>query len=220
MALNFEQARKNMIDCQIVPNNIVDQRIIDAMATTPREEFVPLPMQGIAYADDDVQLGMGRILQEPLTMARMIQAAKIQSDDVVLLLGAGTGYTAAILGALCSTVVGIEPDTALAKQADKLLHDLDVCNAVVISEDQTIGYPRQAPYDVIYINGGVEEISEDIMHQLKEGGRLVTVVAGTTPYIGEAVCFTRQGDQFIEEHLFETRSHILTGFEAEAEFSF
>jgi protein-L-isoaspartate(D-aspartate) O-methyltransferase len=216
---NFAIARKNMVECQIRPNNVRDERLIDAMMTLPRERFVPKHMQGFAYIDEDIDLGNGRFLQEPMVLARLIEAANLKSSDVVLDIGCGLGYSTALMARLASTVVGVEEDTHLAEQAEALLKSLDITNAVIFHGELTKGYKQQAPYDVILINGSLTEVPPKIFEQLIDGGRLITVIAedGKT---GQAVIYTRVRDVVSEKVIFDAATPLLKEFSPQEEFVF
>lgn len=216
----FDVARENMIEGQIRPNKVTDPDIIDAMSRVPRERFVPRHLQGIAYVDEDIAMGNGRYLPEPVVLARLLQAAEISKNDVVLDIGCGTGYSAAVLGCLAATVVGLEQDDAMANEADTLLHNLDVCNAVVIQKpDLTKGYPEQGPYDVIVINGSVAQVPQNLFDQLAEGGRLVTVVSDNG-HMGKAMLYERIGGHVSPQELFDAATPFLAGFERDETFTF
>lgn len=209
-----------MVDGQLLPNKVTHAGLIDAMRRTPREMFVPRHLQKIAYVDEDIPLGNGRYLPEPTVIARLIQAAEVRAQDIVLDIGCGTGYSAALLGNLANTVVGIEQDKNLAREADKLLHDLDICNTVVVQrENLREGYAQQGPYDVILINGSVSAVPVNIMAQLAEGGRLVTVVS-SKGNMGCAVLVTRIQGAFSTRVLFDAATPTLKGFEKTEAFSF
>ncbi|MDE1152379.1 MAG: protein-L-isoaspartate O-methyltransferase [Micavibrio sp.] len=220
MQQTFEQARENMVESQLRPNKVTDAALLEALRNVPREKFVPRHLQGVAYVDEDVPLGNGRYLREPVIVARLIQEAGIRKNDIVLDIGCNTGYSTAIMGYLAGTVVGLEMDNTLAQEADKLLHDLDICNAVVVQQKTlTEGYAQQGPYDVILINGSVPAVPEGIKAQLAEGGRLVTVVS-THGHMGSAVLVTRMGGHFSTRVLFDAATPTLAGFEPNKSFVF
>jgi protein-L-isoaspartate(D-aspartate) O-methyltransferase len=153
---DFAAARLNMVESQVRVNAVTDERLIAAMAAVPRERFVPISRQGIAYMDEDILVSDGkapRFLMEPRVFAKLAQLAGITADELVLDVGCGTGYSTAVLARLAGTVVGLEADENLAAQAGATLSDLGVDNAVVVAGPLAEGYGKQAPYDVIFMNG-------------------------------------------------------------------
>ena len=216
----FDQARENMVENQLRPNKVTDQDLLDAVRKIPREQFVPRHLQSIAYVDEDVPLGNGRFLREPVIVARLIQEAGVQKGDIVLDIGCNTGYSTAVLGSLAGTVVALEAETHYADEAEKLLHDLDICNVVVVRQkDLREGYAQQGPYDVIFINGSIPAVPEKIRAQLADGGRLVTVLS-PLGHMGSATLMTRDGDSFSSRALFDAATPTLKGFESEKAFVF
>lgn len=211
--MDYAATRKNMVDGQILPNRVTDPLVIDAMYAVPREAFVPKHLQSIAYVDEALALGKGRYLVEPIILARLFQAAEISQTDVVLDIGAGTGYASAILAKIAATVVSLESDKGLAESASATLSNQGIDNAVVIEGDLAKGYAEQGPYDVIFINGAVGEIPESILKQLADGGRLITVTEGKEA-VGSAILVVRDGESFARRELFDAGTPILPGFEA------
>jgi protein-L-isoaspartate(D-aspartate) O-methyltransferase len=220
MDQTFEKARKNMVENQLRPNKVTDTAVLEAMSRIPREQFVPRHLQSAAYVDEDVPLGNGRYLREPAIVARLIQEAGVRKKDIVLDIGCNSGYSSAVLGHLADTVVGLEFDDHLADEADKLLHDLDICNAIVVRQkDLREGYAQQGPYDVIFINGSVPAVPEKIKSQLAEGGRLVTVLS-ENGHMGTAILMTRTRENFSTRVLFDAATPTLSGFEQKKGFVF
>ena len=220
--MDFVKARDNMIDCQLRTNKVTDLRLLDAFSAVPREVFLPESRRGIAYIDEDVAIGDGRYLMEPMVLARMLQAAAIGEGDMVLDVGAGTGYATALMAKLAATVVALESEGALVKQADDTLTELGVDNAVVVEGKLEEGYPKQGPYNVILLNGAVSKLPEAILDQLAEDGRLIAVVAegdrGTV--LGRATLARRSGGTVSSRPLFDATTPYLEGFEPKAAFSF
>lgn len=217
--VSYKIARTNMIESQIRPNKVTDEVLLQAMQSLPREKFVPAHMQGFAYIDEDIDLGNGRFLQEPMVLARLIQAAMIQPSDVVLDIGCGTGYSTAVMSQMASTVVGVEQDSGLAEQAETLLKTLDITNGVIFHGDITKGYEAQAPYDVILINGSLPHVPADIFEQLVDGGRLITVLA-EDGQPGQAVLYTRIREIVSEKVIFDAATPFLKEFAKVEEFVF
>lgn len=220
MMQSFDIARENMIFSQLRPNGITSPALIEALKAVPREQFVPRHLQRIAYVDEDINLGGGRYLAEPAVIARLLQALDVELGDVVLDIGTGTGYSAALMAQMAATVVAIEADADMASEAERLLRDLDICNvAVVQQKNLPEGYAAQAPYHKILINGSVAGVPEQILNQLADGGRLVTVVS-SKGHMGEAVLYTRSGESFSKRVLFDAATPTLPGFAAPKSFEF
>jgi protein-L-isoaspartate(D-aspartate) O-methyltransferase len=217
--MDFRAARLNMVESQIRPNKVTDPAVVAAMSELPREEFLPKNLRGIAYVDEDVPIGGGRYLMEPMILARLLQAAEIRPSDVVLDIAAGTGYDAAVLARLATTIVALECDPALAAQAGKTLGEHGIDNAVVVEGSLELGYPRQAPYDVIVIGGAVEEVPPAIIAQLAPSGRLVAVVASPGEP-GRAILVSRLSDTILRRVLFDASTGVLPGFHREPGFVF
>jgi protein-L-isoaspartate(D-aspartate) O-methyltransferase len=218
--MDFAAARSNMIENQIRPNRVTDARIVNAMATLPRERFVPKLKRGVAYMGDDLDIGNGRYLMNPMVLGQLMEAAEIAPDDVVLQIGAGAGYATAILSHLAGTVVVVENDADMVRETTAILGEFGVDNAAVIEGKLTEGYAKQAPYDVIFVNGAVAEVPAELLAQIADGGRLVTVVAGKVGLTGRIAIFTRSGRAIGKREAFEAATHILPGFERRQEFVF
>ncbi|VDC32101.1 protein-L-isoaspartate O-methyltransferase family protein [Pseudogemmobacter humi] len=172
---DFASRRMMMVDTQVRPSDVTKFPIIEAMLHIPRENYVPAALRDAAYAGAPVDLGQGRVVPEPRTLAKMLDALDIQPDELVLDLGAGLGYSTAVLARLAETVVAVEEDEALAAEAARILAADGVDNAVVIRGPLAGGAAKHGPYDVIVIEGGIEELPEAIAAQLKEGGRIAAV---------------------------------------------
>lgn len=211
-------ARQQMISGQIRPNKVTDQRVIDAFAAIPRESFLPRALKGVAYIDEDLQIKPGRFLMEPMVMARLIQAADIGENDVVLDVGCATGYSSSILGSLAATVVALEEDAELAKEAGANLAETEIDNVAVIEGALSEGAPKHGPYQVIFLNGAASEIPEQLIEQLDEGGRLVFVRLENN--VGHGHIITRTGGVTGRRDLFDAGTPLLPGFGKKAAFNF
>lgn len=214
-------SRKNMIDGQIKPNKVTDPALLDILGRTPRERFVPRHLQAMAYIDEDIPLGNGRYLPEPMVLARLIQEAAIAPTDLVLDVACGTGYSTAILAQLAATVVGVETSKDMADEAERHLHDLDILNVAIVNQsDLRAGYPQQGPYQVILINGAADSVPQTLAAQLADGGRLLAVIRQPHSRIGQAVIVTRLGDNFVTRALFDASTPALPGLCNTAKFEF
>lgn len=217
--------RTNMVDSQIRPSDVTDRRIIGAMLEIPREQFVPAAVRSLAYMDDEVPLSTPtsagqqvRTLMPPRDFAKLVQLAEIEPGDVVLDIGCGTGYSAAVLGRLAETVVALETDPELAAIAAKLLSETSYDNVATVTGDFAAGYPDEGPYDAIVIEGLVEEVPYSLLDQLKDGGRLVAICK--TGPLARAVLWRRLGATFDERDAFEATTSPLPGFSKPKEFTF
>jgi protein-L-isoaspartate(D-aspartate) O-methyltransferase len=216
--MDFATARHNMVESQIKPNRVTDTLVMTALAELPRESFVPKALQGIAYVDEAIDIGEGRHLMEAWVLARLLQAAEVQSDDIALVIGCGSGYEAAVLSYLASTVVALECIDSLAKQSNEVLTGLSIDTVAVVEGDLAQGCPAQAPYDVIFINGAVSHIPDCLNEQLADGGRLVAIV-GEGAY-GKGTLVSRYNGVVTAREVFDAGTPVLPGFEQDSTFSF
>lgn len=216
----FAEVRHNMVECQLRTNKVTNWRLIDAMDDVPRERFVPKQLAGVAYIDEDLMVAPGRYLMEPMVLARLLQAATVTQQDVALDVGCGTGYSSAVLSRLAGTVVGLEPDAALAEQASQTLSAVGADNVIVVSGSVAEGYSRQGPYDVILLNGGVPFVPPPLIDQLAEGGRLVAVVRGAGEVVGRATLWIRLRGEISHRVLFDAAIPPLPGIETISAFEF
>ncbi len=217
--MDYAAARHAMVESQIRTNRVVDPAIVAALGEVPREAFVAAQLRTVAYVDEAVPLGQGRYLMEPLAFASLLQAAEIRPSDVVLDVGCGTGYSSAILARLAATVVAVEDVVDFAREANRLFAELSVLNAAVMESRLIDGCPKQAPYDVIVIEGGVEDVPEALLNQLGDGGRLVCIVLGAGGF-GKGTLFTRVGATTTRRNVFDAGSPLLPGFKRAPSFVF
>ncbi len=217
--MDFAAARHNMVESQIRTNRVTDPGVIAAMGDVPRERFLPKHLQGVAYVDEDIPIGPGRYLMEPMVLARLLQEAAIQPGELVLNIGAGVGYDAAVMARFATTVVGLESDGALAKTAGRTLSELGVDNVAIVEGPLELGFPKQAPYDVIVFSGAVERVPPEIPQQLAPNGRLLMVIEPPGEP-GRATLISRRGDVLSRRILFDAAVRTLPGFERERGFVF
>ena len=217
--MDFAAARHSMVENQLRTNKITDRRLIEVMQRLPREEFVPAHLRGVAYVDEDVALGGGRFLMEPLVLAQLLQTAAIAPADTVLEVGSASGYGAAVISQLARSVVGLESDPELATTAKRTLESLEMGGVETPIGPLTEGYPQRAPYDVIVFGGAVAEIPAAIIDQLGEGGRMVAVVTGADG-ASRGMEITRFHGTVTRRAAFEGATPLLPGFERQPGFVF
>jgi protein-L-isoaspartate(D-aspartate) O-methyltransferase len=216
---DFAQARRTMVDCQIRPNDVTEGRVVDAFLAVPRENFVPAVRQALTYADADLpvgQLGARRYLMQPMFLAKLIQLAGVKPTDVVLDVGTATGYAAAVFAELAAKVVALESDEELAGQAKTALSGY--ANVSVVPGALEQGAAASGPYDVILLEGAVEEIPTALLQSLREGGRIVAVVGAGRP--GRATIAVRVGNDFTGRIAFDATLPPLPGFAKAPAFTF
>lgn len=190
--MDFNAARQAMVDCQLATNNVVSKKVLDAMGTIPREEFLPESKRSSAYLDEDILIGDGRYMLEPMIIGKMIQALEPKSTDIALDVGGGSGYSAAVLSKMTETVIALEPHDVLRKHATKLWVKLDMCNIADIDGNSIETAVKNGPYDIILVNGAVSEIPELLTKQLKEEtGRMVCVLRQNPKSAGQAILVKR-----------------------------
>ncbi len=216
---DFTAARHNMVESQVRTNKVTDERLIAAMESIPREQFVPSDLRSVAYVDEDLRVARGRFLLEPMLLARLLQVAEVQPTDIALDIGPATGYSTAVLARLCDTVVGVEANADLVEQASETLTELGIDNAVVIEGDLRAGNPAQGPYNVILFNGAIADLPQSIADQLADGGRLVAVKRPGSG-LGQATLVTKYGDIQSARVIFDAATPYLPGYEPKPAFVF
>lgn len=179
MTADFQELRVKMVDGQVRTTDVTDVAILSAMLEVPREEFVPAGRRPLAYIDEDIEVAAGqpgRFLMRASPFAKLLQLAEVRAGDLVLDVGCGTGYSTAVLARIAGFVVALESDSTLAAEATRALSAQGFENVSVVEGALSAGHAAQAPYDVILVEGAVDEIPQALFDQLKDGGRLVAVV--------------------------------------------
>ncbi|MFN3991684.1 MAG: protein-L-isoaspartate O-methyltransferase family protein [Tabrizicola flagellatus] len=212
----FASRRTMMVDTQVRPSDVTKFPIIDALLTVRRETFVPDSLREAAYVGENLPLGPGRVVLEARTLAKMLDALDIQPDELVLDVGCGLGYSAAVIARLAETVVAVEEDEALAAEAQRLLSAEGVDNAVVVTGPLGAGSAKCAPYDVITVEGGVEVVPESLLAQLAEGGRIGAVFMDGA--VGTARIGYKTSGQVTWRPVFNASAPVLPGFQATRSF--
>jgi protein-L-isoaspartate(D-aspartate) O-methyltransferase len=217
--MDFAIARHNMVESQIRTNKVVDEAIVDAMARLPREAFVPDSLRAVAYVDEDIAIGRGRYLIEPLAFARLAQELSLAPGNRVLVIGAGSGYVAAVLAQAGAIVVALESDSSLAAAAKIGLSRIGARNVAVVEGPLAAGWPTGAPYDAILIEGAAGALPPALAGQLVDGGRIVGVVARPGEP-GRATVWSKFGDTLTSRVLFDANVPVLPDLAPAAEFVF
>lgn len=216
--MDFAAARRKMVASQIRTNKVTDPLVSGAMEIVPREYFVPADRRSLAYLDEDLPVAKGRFLMEPMALARLLQLADVEPGDKALVVGAGTGYSAAVLARIAQSVVVLENSDELADKANRIMTELVIPNVTVVRGELASGAPSKAPFDVILIDGSVTEIPAPLKEQLADGGRLVAVVRSGP--VGRATLVNRVGDAFGSRSDFDLITPFLPEFAPQPKFVF
>ncbi len=216
--MDFATARKNMIECQLRTNGIVDEAVLAAMSAVQRERFLPERLQAVAYIDEDLNLGNGRHLMEPLVLAGLLQGVAVARGEVALVIGSGIGYATAVLARLAATVFARECVASLAATARELAAVLGLDNVIPVDGALLSGCPEHAPYNVILIEGSVERVPQAVTDQLADGGRLAAVIRDGG--VGRAILLRRDGEHISRRVLFDAAVPALPEFREPRGFVF
>jgi protein-L-isoaspartate(D-aspartate) O-methyltransferase len=214
-----DAARVNMIESQLRPNKVTDERVIAAFTHIRRELFVPERLRGVAYIDDDLPLGGGRFMMKPMVAARLLQAAMVEAKDIALVVGAGVGYEAALLAQLARSVIALEEDPELARIGRSALVDHRIASVSYVEAPLPPGHRHRAPYDLILFGGAIAEIPGEIRDQLAEGGH-IAVVLRQQECVGRATLITRTGGMLASRVMFDAATPLLSSFVAKPAFLF
>lgn len=200
---NIEHQRFNMVEQQVRPWDVLDQNVLNVLASTPREDYVPDAYRNIAYVDMNIPLGNGREIMAPKLEGRCLQALEIKKTDSILEIGAGLGHLSSLLSKLGKSVYVVEPDDDLRADASRRLQDHGIANVTLAMGDVHEGWDQNKPYDVMLINGSVPCLPDIYREALAVGGRLLAIV-GTAP-IMEMKLITRVSEYgWTEKSLVET----------------
>ncbi|MGR3505340.1 MAG: protein-L-isoaspartate O-methyltransferase family protein [Paracoccaceae bacterium] len=214
---DYTTRRTTMVDTQIRPSDVTKFPIIEAMLNVAREEFVPDRLREAAYVGENLDLGQGRVMLEPRTLAKMLDALDLQRSDLVLDLGCGLGYSAAVAARLAEAVVAVESDEAMADEAQAILSREGADNVIMHQAPLAEGAPQHGPYDAIMVQGGVTEVPEALIGQIKDGGRIACL------FMHGALGVVRIGywldGKISWRDAFNASAPVLAGFEKQTEFS-
>lgn len=215
---DYNTARTAMVDCQIRPSDVTKYPIIEAFLTTPREAYVPSDDRSIAYAGEHIALDNGRVLLDARTFAKMLDAVNVQPNELVLDLGCGLGYSTAIIATMAEAVVAVESDTDMATTATNTLSEQSIDNAFVTTGDLTQGNAKNGPYDVIILQGSIDEVPATLTGQLKDGGRICAIFRDGS--FGECRIGYKSHNKLSWRTVFNASAPLINGFESKPEFKF
>ena len=217
---DFALARRNMVEGQLRPNRVTNAALLAAVGELPRERFLPDGLKSVAYADDDVPLGNGRFMMEPMVLGRLIQSLQPQAEEKAMVAASGRGYGAALLARLVKSVVAVENEAGLATAAQQTWQELGITNIQQVVGLPELGATASGPFGVILIEGAVREVSRAVLDQLADGGRLATVVSDPSGSLGVAHLFVKQGGVASGRPLFDAGTSPLPGFTPPPKFTF
>ena len=206
-----------MVDTQVRPSDVTKFPIIDAMLSVPREAFVPSSMREAAYIGENLDIGGGRVLLEPRTLAKMLDVLDIKRTEVILDIAPGLGYSTAVLAHMAEFVIGVEDDESRAEEAQSILSEQGIDNAAIISGALVDGAAKSGPYDVIILQGAVEVLPDSLLAQLKDGGRIVSIFAEGD--LGVVRIGYKMEQRINWRMAFNAGAPVLTGFAKKAEFA-
>lgn len=213
---DFTVRRRIMVDTQVRPSDVTKFPIIEAMLTVPREPFVPASQREAAYCGDNIDLGGGRVLLEPRTLAKMLDALDVSADELVLDIGCGYGYSSAVVARMAQAVVAVEEDETMMGEAEELLSDIGADNVILHAGPLTEGAAEHGPYDVIIVQGGVGDLPEPLEAQLKEGGRIACILMNGA--LGSVSIGYKLGGVVTWRFEFNAGAPVLAGFEKQRSF--
>jgi protein-L-isoaspartate(D-aspartate) O-methyltransferase len=214
---DFATRRRTMVDTQIRPSDVTKFPIIAAMLKVPRELFVPASLSEAAYSGDDLDLGGGRMMLAPRTLAKMLDALDVTGDELVLDVGGGPGYSAAVLAHMAQAVIAVESDADMVEDAQTLLSEAGADNAIVQAGPLAAGAAEHGPYDVVLVEGGIELLPAALADQLKDGGRIACIFMQGA--LGEVRIGYKTGDDISWRFAFNATAPVLPGFARDRVFA-
>lgn len=206
-----------MVDTQVRPSDVTKFPIIDAMLTVPREDFVPSAQREAAYMGENLDLGQGRVLLEPRTLAKMLDALAIENAELVLDVGCAMGYSTAVIAHMAEAVVAVEEDDAMAREAQEALVAAGADNALVHEGPLGEGAAKHGPYDVVIVQGGVQDVPAALTDQLKEGGRIACLFMNDA--LGEVRLGHKRDGIVSWRMVFNASAPVIRGFEKDSVFT-
>jgi protein-L-isoaspartate(D-aspartate) O-methyltransferase len=213
---DYAARRRTMVDTQVRPADVTKFPIIEAMLSVPRELFVPASLREAAYVGENLPLAPSRVVLEPRTFAKMLDALDIQPDELVLDIGAGLGHSSAVIARLAEAVVACEEDAAMVREAEQALSEVGIDNVALAHGPLAEGAPKHGPYDAIAIEGAVEQVPEAILGQLKDGGRIGCLFLEGR--LGLCKIGYKTAGRISWRPIFNAGAPVLAGFEAQRAF--
>ena len=214
---DFAARRTMMVDTQVRPSDVTKFPIIDAMLTVPREEFVPAAQREAAYMGENLDLGQGRVMLEPRTLAKMLDALSISTGELVLDVGCAMGYSAAVIAHMAEAVVAVEEDESMAQEAQEALTAFGADNVAVHQGPLADGAAQHGPYDVIVVQGGIQQVPQALTDQLKDGGRIACLFMQGA--LGEVRLGHKRDGIVSWRMVFNASAPVIRGFDAETMFT-
>ena len=205
-----------MVDTQIRPSDVTKFPIIEAFLSVPREKFVPDGKREAAYIGENFKIGQSRVILEPRTLAKLLDALDIRNDELVLDIGPALGYSSAVISPMAEVVIAVEDDSSMANEAEEILTEVGADNVVIQIGKLEDGAPEHGPYDVIILQGGVEKIPSSILKQLKNGGRVGAIFVEEG--LGTAKIGFKLNDKINWRYSFNAAAPVLPGFFKQKDF--
>ena len=218
--MDFKIARKNMVENQIRANKVTSLNVINAFLDVPREKFVPDALQEISYVDEDIQLSRNRFMMKPMILARLFQSLSLKGNENILHVGSNTGYGSAILSRMCSSVISLESDKKLFESSIHTFSNMGFDNVVPLHGSMENGVEKEAPFDIIFIEGSIETEPKSLFGQLNENGKLIAIIRPANIKIGKAKLFFKISNEIGLENLFDAQVSKLSIFKSKTKFSF
>ena len=218
--MDFKIARKNMVENQIRANKVTSLNVINAFLDIPREKFVPDALQEISYVDEDIQLSRNRFMMKPMILARLFQSLNLKGNENILHVGSNSGYGSAILSRMCSSVISLESDKKLFETSIHTFSNMGFDNVVPLHGSMENGVEKEAPFDIIFIEGSIETEPKSLFGQLNENGKLIAIIRPANIKIGKAKLFFKISNEIGLENLFDAQVSKLSIFKSKTKFSF
>ena len=218
--MDFKIARKNMVENQIRANKVTSLNVINAFLDVPREKFVPDALQEISYVNEDIQLSRNRFMMKPMILARLFQSLNLKGNENILHVGSNSGYGSAILSRMCSSVISLESDKKLFETSIHTFSNMGFDNVVPLHGSMENGVEKEAPFDIIFIEGSIETEPKSLFGQLNENGKLIAIIRPANIKIGKAKLFFKISNEIGLENLFDAQVSKLSIFKSKTKFSF